>query len=282
VLRVATLNLLVNPAALRERVQHLITELITEDLDFLLQEIRAPKKGEYFALTHLSAALGMPHVLLTQTNTREHHNAIISKHELAPIGAPAGFPDIQPAAAGAVVDGRRVVIVSHHGAWGSHATGTRLQQLRSIDELARHLFTEGGLHLDSATRPVIILGGDLNAVPDSAPIRYLTGMDHHLGHSTVWVDVAAHLGVLEHTTGDPLALSIATASSRPGSPYRPERMPRRRIDYLFVYEWVYGQAGEPVHCRRIATEPFTASDGRELTVSDHYGLLAHLWMPGHE
>jgi len=283
VLRVATINLLHNPDALRERVEHLITELVTEDLDFLLlQEVLNPKKGEYFPPTHISAALGMPHVMFTQTDSRISGNAIISKHALDSIGTPPGFPDSQPAAAAATVNGRRVVVISHHGAWGPHAIGARLTQLRSIDDLARQMFTDQDLHLDAATRPVIVLGGDFNAVPDSAPIRYLTGLDHHLGHSTLWVDAAAHLGVEEHTSGDPVALSVATASGMVGASPRPERRPKRRIDYLFVYEWVYGHAGEPVYCRRIGTAPFTARDGRELTVSDHYGVLAHLWEPGDE
>lgn len=282
-LRVATLNLLHNPDALPARVEHLITELITEDLDFLLlQEVLPPAEDGYFAVQHLALALGMPYVLFVRTDGRTSGNAILSKHELAPIGPPEGFTYVKPAAAATMIDGRRVVVISHHGAWGPHAIAERTSQARSLSDLAHHLFTLDAAHLDTATRPVIILGGDFNAVPDSAPIRYLTGLDHHLGHSTMWIDAAVHAGDPGHTTGDPNAFSIATAAGRRGAPYRPERTPRRRIDYLFVYEWVHGQAGEPVSGRRIAMTPFTAPDGRELTVSDHYGVLAHLWMPGDE
>lgn len=279
-LRVATLNLLHNPDALRERVEHLITELVTEDLDFLLlQEVMPPVDGEYSALPHLALSLGMQHMNFTYDGAKTSGNAILSKHPLTTISAPDGlvFPDRAPAIAETVVDGRRVIVMSYHGAWGPEATATRLIQLRVLDAIARKEFVRGGAHLNRDTRPVIILGGDFNAVPESQPYRYITGLEQVLEHSTLWVDATGGVG---NTAGTPNVLTLATASGRDGAGYRPERQPLRRIDYLFVFEWVYGHAGEPVNARRIADTPFTTADGRDgMTVSDHFGVMAELWMP---
>lgn len=279
-LRVATLNLLHNPDALRERVEHLITELVTEDLDFLLlQEVLPPADNEYNALTHLALSLGMPHMNFTYDQSKTSGNAIISKHPLTPIVAPHGivFPDRAPAIAECYVDGRRVIVMSYHGAWGPDATAARLIQLRILDGIARQEFVRGGAHLNRDTRPVIILGGDFNTLPESQPYRYITGLEQVVEHSTLWVDATGDQGF---TVGERNVLALATAAGMPGAGYRPERQPLRRIDYLFVFEWAYGQAGEPINARRIADTPFTTADGREgMTVSDHYGVMAELWMP---
>ena len=278
-LRVASLNLLHNPDALAERVEHLVTELIAEDLDFmLLQEVLPPDGTGYYAPAHIAASLGMPHVVYTYDPSTTSGNAVLSKHPLTALQLPAGvaFPDRPPAFAETFVDGRRVILASHHAAWGPAAGWARVEQLRIIDAIARQEFVRGGAHLNRDTRPVIILGGDFNATPDSAPIRFITGQDHVQGHSTLWLDATGDVG---HTSGEPTYLSVSTASSHQGGPYRPERTPRRRIDYIFVFEWAHGQAGEPLTARRIADSPFTSSDGRELTVSDHFGLMAEMWMP---
>ena len=279
-LRVATLNLLHNPDALRERVEHLITELVTEDLDFLLlQEVMPEDADGYYAPGHIAVSLGMPHVIYTLDEARKTGNVVMSKHPLTPIfpGEGVVFPDLAPAVAESVVEGRRVIAMSYHGAWGPDAMASRLVQLRILDDIARQEFARGGAHLNRETRPIIILGGDFNATPDTQPIRFITGHEQVLGHSTLWLDATGDVG---HTSGGESALTLATASSMPGAGYRPERQPLRRIDYLFVHQWAYGQAGEPIGARRIADTPFTTADGRDqMTVSDHYGVMAELWMP---
>lgn len=279
-LRVATLNLLHNPDALRERVDHLITELVTEDLDFLLlQEVMPEDATGYYAPGHLAVSLGLKHVVYTFNAEKQSGNAVLSKHPLTPIFGGEGvvFPDLAPAIAETYVDGRRVLAMSYHGAWGPDAHAARLTQLQILDTIARQEFVRGGAHLNQETRPVIVLGGDFNAVPDSAPYRFITGLDQVLGHSTLWLDATGDVG---YTSGDQNPLTIATAQSMPGAGYRPERQPKRRIDFLFVFEWAYGQAGEPVSARRIADTTFTTVDGRDgMTVSDHFGVMAELWMP---
>lgn len=280
-LRVATLNLLHSPYAIGERVQHLITELITEELDFLLlQEVLTPDQADgYDIVATLSAALGMRHVVVSLGAGHRSGNAILSRHHIQGHPHPAFWNGVPPAIGEAAIGGRRVIVMSHHGAWGAGATTQRLEQLKALDDIALAAFTHQGEHLDHRTRPVVILGGDLNATPDSQPVRYLTGLEHVQGHSTMWVDAADWAGDQGHTTGCETALAALTAAHMPGGSYRPGRAPRRRIDYLFVYEWAYGQAGEPHACRRFAMSTFTASDGHELTVSDHYGVLAELWTP---
>ena len=154
-----------------------------------------------------------------------------------------------------------------------------MSQLAVLSDVAHGLFTRDGANLDRRTRPIVILGGDLNAEPGSGPLRFLRGEDAWHGKSALWVDAGEHVGETGHTTGGPMELCVATATGKAGSPYRPERTPLRRIDYVFVYEWAYGQAGEPVAARRFATDTFPTSDGRAFTVSDHYGVVADLWSP---
>lgn len=274
-LRVATLNLLHSTYALNERLSALVEELRDANLDFLLLQEVLPGP----TVDDLADALDLPHTLFEKAPTRKSGNAILSRHELTAGTVRGAFNGPTPAVGHTFIDGREVIVISHHGAWGPDALHERVQEVRAIDAYARHTFTRDGQHLGTDTRPIIILGGDFNAVPDSAPIRYLTGLDTAGESSTLWVDAAAHAGDTGNTSGTPTTLSIATAAGCPGAPYRPERTPLRRIDYLFVYEWCYGQAGEPVAGRRFATHQFLGPDGDLLTVSDHYGVMADLWTP---
>ena len=281
-LRVATLNLLHNPDVLEERVTRLADELADEKLDFLLlQEVFHPGRGTGVdALRVLGDKLGMKHAARTVADGFSDGTAILSRHPLTTLPtrlSPATVtpPPPPPTIARTCIDGRSVVVISHHGAWGPHSAVERMEQLRFLNTVAREEFTRDGAHLDQRTRPVIVLGGDFNAEPSALPIRWLRGDDPYEGESTIWVKASSD----EPTTGGSNPFAISTAQSMPSGSYRPHRTPRRCIDHIFVYEWCYGRAGEPERTRRFAHTTFTDSLGRLRSISDHDGVLVDLWMP---
>lgn len=277
-MRVATLNLLHSTEYLEERVEHLIRLLADERLDFLcLQEVLSEEAAGFDVIWRISDALGLPYTEYASAGGRKDGIATLSRYPLSkPVEGPVnwGEPFLVTES---VIGGRGVYVMNMHGAWG-RKNAERLRQTLYADELAHEFF---GTPVRRETRPVIILAGDLNAVPQAENIRYLLGYDSVGDRSTLWVDAweVADPDAPSDTSGEPSHLARSTAANFRFGTYRPGVLPRRRIDYIFVYEWAWGQAGYPLSTRRIATETFTASDGEELTVSDHFGLLTELFMP---
>lgn len=279
-MRVATLNLLHSTEALEERVNHLIGLLSEERLDFLcLQEVLSPEFAGFDIPQRVGEALGLVHTDFLLREGDASGVATLSRHPLErPLSRKSRTDGSQLLFTKSVVDGRDVYVMNLHAAWGPTKSGDRLREALLADRLAQEFF---GFSQPRETRPVIILAGDLNALPDSESIRYLRGLDSYGGRSTTWVDAwdVAPEGADAWTTGDPTFLTQQTSAARPGGVYDPASGPRRRIDYIMLFEWVWGQAGYPLSIRRFASETFLDSQGRELTVSDHYGLLTELFMP---
>jgi len=105
-----------------------------------------------------------------------------------------------------------------------------------------------------------ILVGDFNAEPDSAEIRYLTGLQSLAGRSLHLFDAWRLRG-----TGDP-----ATWSNR-NSYARAALEPDRRIDYIFCGAPRRDGVGMLEACRVVCD---AAEDG--VWPSDHFGLFAQL------
>ena len=283
-LRVATLNLLAHPYAMRERVTHLAELLADEHVDILmLQEVLRRKNGKANVTAALGDALGLVHFAEQRISGRSSGNVTLSRTPLTKMDVTP--PDSRMLATATIVGGRKVVTINNHGAWGSFNGGARLEEARIADRIARATFDALSPNIDKGyrpprgERPIVIYGGDLNTVPEAAPIRYLTGLDVVDGDSTQWLDAwgAAEPGA-DGATIAPSAYSQIEAGARVDTPYLPERHPRQRYDYLFVHEWSHGHAGDPLRARRFATETFE-HEGRDLTVSDHYGVLADLYLP---
>jgi endonuclease/exonuclease/phosphatase family metal-dependent hydrolase len=108
----------------------------------------------------------------------------------------------------------------------------------------------------------VVLGGDLDAVPDAASIRFLRGLQGLDGFSVRYLDAweAIHPGDEGHTftTRDPLVMQESVVT----------REEPRRIDYLFVRCTDDGPTLDIADCRLIFDEPPWASD--------HFGLVADL------
>jgi endonuclease/exonuclease/phosphatase family metal-dependent hydrolase len=173
----------------------------------------------------------------------------------------------RPAVA-AVVSGpgqRPWTVLSVHLSWGAANEGLRLQQARAIEAI--------GAHAAIDPDAVVVIGGDFNALPDSATLRYLHGLDPDAdGGSTQWVDAWDTAGDGPGITSDPLNIH-ADATARNVGITRPDLLPARRIDFVLVRGYAYGRPGCPLEAHLVGDDA-TAS-----TPSDHYGISTLLWAP---
>jgi endonuclease/exonuclease/phosphatase family metal-dependent hydrolase len=143
--------------------------------------------------------------------------------------------------------------------WRPDAEAARERQAVEVTELdARH----------RGTVPTII-AGDLNAGPEAASIRYLSGSQTLRGRSVHYHDawtVAGHGPGHTWSVENPLAAAeIDRVIGQPGH--------RRRIDYVFV-----GSAhAHPRACARITAARLVADHPVEgIWLSDHAGVLVDL------
>jgi endonuclease/exonuclease/phosphatase family metal-dependent hydrolase len=154
-------------------------------------------------------------------------------------------------AATLIVEFDDLVVVNHFPSWAPAQEAARERETvaaaRLVEELA------GDRH--------VVLGGDLDAVPDAASIRFLRGLQGLDGFSVRYLDAwgALHRGEDGHTftTRNPLVMEESSVT----------REEPRRIDYLFVRCTDDGPTLDVRDCRLIFTDP---------VASDHYGLVADL------
>lgn len=278
-MRIATLNLLHSTTSIQDRVEHLIDLLVEENLDFLcLQEVLNPETAGFDIVQRLGEALGLPHSDFIGLPDDNHGVATLSRYPLVrEIPEPLVWSKPMLVTR-SEVGGRNVYVLNLHASWGSRNGTHRMQEVLYADNLATQFF---GRDNTREERPVVVLAGDLNMLPESEGVRYLRGLQTHKERSTTWVDAweAADEGAEAWTTGDPTYLTQQTSGGRKGGVYDTASAPRRRIDYILVFEWAWGQAGYPMSTRRFASEVFLDSTGRKMAVSDHYGVLTDLFMP---
>lgn len=176
-------------------------------------------------------------------------------------------PQCSWAVFGEADSGRAVAVVNLHGIWGGDRAYEREQQMLHAVRWAE------SLRQQLADRdPLLILGGDLNAEPESSVVRYLTGLQPIGTEGTYWVDAWAHAGDDSpgHTTSADSVWFLETA--RAVGIQRPESVPPRRIDYLFVRDWVYGRRGQPLDAR----VDLTGTDRLGTHASDHFAVTTVL------
>lgn len=145
-----------------------------------------------------------------------------------------------------------LLVVNHKPSWRPGA-----ERERQAQAAVTALFiaeTVGG------TGRAVLLGGDLDAEPDSPSIRLLS--DSSAGYEDLW---------------------RACNPGEPGATFAPSVNPLvqemreegdRRIDYLFAGGGPLGPAMVPRRCERVLTAPVDGVWG-----SDHFGLLAELDAP---
>ena len=123
----------------------------------------------------------------------------------------------------------------------------------------------------AADRPdlSVVLMGDLNAGPDAASVRFLTGRQSLAGVSVRYEDAWA-----------------AVHGDEPGHTFTPRNplvrageMPLergRRIDHVMTRSGAHGPPLDVAGCHLVFDRPV---DG--VWASDHFGVLAELWRPDH-
>lgn len=162
-----------------------------------------------------------------------------------------------------------MVIFNGHLPWGGTNEPSRLAFALRASQLAHDI-------KENDPQALVYLNGDLNTEPDSDTLRYLQGKHIYNGQSTYWADAWSMFNdptVDGHTSRNEGLEAIETAHGV-GITY-PHLMPKRRIDYILGYGWIYGRVGTPVNIERFGFG--TTSNGRSL--SDHYGLYSDLWIP---
>lgn len=164
--------------------------------------------------------------------------------------------------------GRIYNVISAHLAWGGHAEGHRRLQAISIDQAA-------SAAQEKNFGSVTVLAGDLNCTPLSSTIRYLSGLEPLSDNtSTLWVDSWSYCrdATANGFTVKPVNYLAASTAMQVGI-IDPLQIPDRRIDYIFVKDWIYGRPGSP-----IKSDIFGSEFSPEFA-SDHGGVVISLWDP---
>ncbi len=263
--RVVTWNLDHHPLDLKTRRGQATDLLKSLDADAIcLQELPGEEGREDAQI--IAARLGMKVAAEGSTGTYVLTRCPILRR----VDFPFSFTDTG-SATGALIEkeGQRFLVVSAHLAWGSGREAARLSQSIEMDRIiGEHAslepFRTGG------NQVVAVIGGDLNAEPTAASIRYLTGLGVENGFSTLWTDAWCRGEGLGITSSAKNPLAARTALSSSGIELVGD-IPERRIDYILVRGYAYGRTGAPVY-----TKLFGTPDTDDIVVSDHYGLVSDL------
>jgi endonuclease/exonuclease/phosphatase family metal-dependent hydrolase len=150
----------------------------------------------------------------------------------------------------------RVLVVCHGNSWPWWAERERELQAVAVVRRINDLLADRPAH--------VVVGGDFNATPDTASMRFWTGRQSLDGLSTAYRDC------WESVHGDALGWTVdpanpLTAKDEPGLDRG------RRIDYLLVRCADHGPTLAITDCRQVLETPV---DG--VWPSDHFGVLADL------
>jgi endonuclease/exonuclease/phosphatase family metal-dependent hydrolase len=175
--------------------------------------------------------------------------------------------------AGAIVrtsSHRQILLISCHLPWGALREHRRLEHLHQINNQVIQIMN----HLPSDSLAVI--AGDFNTIPSGESLRYLRGEFGDFQNSTYWVDVWDEERDGPGFTFDPrIQNKNLIRTAKYSEVLRPELMPPRRLDYIFVRGWIYGKPGSPLRAKTIGN----SVDSRGLHASDHFGVEAEIWDP---
>lgn len=142
-----------------------------------------------------------------------------------------------------VLAGQNLNLFTAHLAHGFHNELERVRALELVEAIAKELEAK-----DSTS--VSILGGDLNALPESRSLRYMKGLELNLAQtsSTHWVDAWEACGdASTWTTNDHSVNPLGMLTAKRVGVQLPEYIPARRIDYLLTRGWAYGKTGCPIN-----------------------------------
>jgi endonuclease/exonuclease/phosphatase family metal-dependent hydrolase len=252
-----------------EQRQRAIVETIraTNPDVLCLQEVWAHHSGAGLAEI-VSEALGYHVVSSTRIGRSDvgFTNAVLSRW-------PASLAADEPLPRSDGTPGhRRVVAASVATPWGAWPVASTHLDHRFDGSAARqlqcHRLLEVACELrgDPTTDLPLILGADLNAVPDSVEVRRLTGRD------------AGHPGIVFSDAWEQCGEGPGWTWTR-DNPYSADSAwPNRRIDYVLV-SWPRPKpTGNPVRAWLAGTAPAEA-DGSAVWPSDHAAVVVDITTP---
>jgi endonuclease/exonuclease/phosphatase family metal-dependent hydrolase len=146
----------------------------------------------------------------------------------------------------------RVSFTCTHLHWKFRHGEVRERQVQAVCDLVLRRRVRGGF-------PSILVG-DFNAEPDSAEIRYVTGLQSLAGRSVAFLDAWRTVG-----QGAGITWSNRNAYARLALE------PDRRIDYIFTGFPLRSGVGQLLDCRVVCNDE---KDG--VWPSDHFGVYAEL------
>ena len=285
-IKIATWNLLYFDWDIHNRLDEAAAHLLEADV-VCLQEVRVSNvihAGE--ALAHKLGMNVVSNVKYGQSKNNapnfdkdvDIYSCIMSKLPVLESGRIEYSDAGNKAAATVLLDTPQslLLIISAHLDWGGEKEATRLNQVNTINE-AVQIYKERIENVYEKDA-IIILAGDFNALPESKTVRYMKGLEADKSlNPSYWLDaweVAEEKNDSEGATSSPrnnhLAHKVAESFV-----LRPNAIPDRRIDYIFVNGWSYGKAGHVFSCDVIGKDKIVG----ETLASDHYGLLATIWNP---
>lgn len=256
--RIATWNIWHHAWRLEERLDGITRVLSRENCDAVLlqesttfrdsttAEILAERLGMVATLGEgVLTPAGMSSVaVLTKQKPTSIHRPRVDANQITSPG--------QYLAVTTEINSHRCYLGSAHLAWGGNAERHRRSEIEIINQHAQEHYEE-----------ITVVAGDFNALPESSAVRYIKGLDG----PDFWIDAWLEAGEGPGYTSVGANINAAVTAADRGI-NRPELLPQRRIDYMFVREWAYGKTGCPVEAHLIGVPPDEHSD--------HYGLSVEL------
>lgn len=145
-----------------------------------------------------------------------------------------------------------------HFPWGAAQAAARVATAQEIEEFA------------ATTTGTTVLGGDFNDVPNSQPLRYLTGLEEVSGSGASWTSCWEERETFPTARFDG---GWAQSTARGVGITHPELLPHHRtIDYLLTRGWNHGFPGSFLKVEKFGISRLRNGWG----LSDHYGILAEI------
>jgi endonuclease/exonuclease/phosphatase family metal-dependent hydrolase len=285
-IKIATWNLLYFDWDIQNRLDEAAAHLLEADV-VCLQEVRGSNvihAGE--ALAHKLGMSVASNVKYMQSENKapnfdkdvDVYSCILSRFPALESGRIEYAEGKNRAAATVLLETPKslLLVLSAHLDWGGENESVRLAQANSLNE-AVSIYKERIENVYEKDA-IIVLAGDFNALPEAQSIRYLKGLavENSL-NPAFWLDAWEvadekndEIGATSSPRGNHLAHRVAETFC-----LKPELVPDRRIDYIFVNGWAYGSAGHVFSCDVIGKDKIVG----ETLASDHYGLLATIWNP---
>lgn len=169
--------------------------------------------------------------------------------------------------------GREMLVISSHLEWGGPKTYVRARQAKEINSFVLKELKDKPYR--SGDAPVVVWGGDFNAVPDSLPIQYITGKMPVDNNGTFWIDAWETSGDGSEGYTNVASTVWAKETALNVGIIHPEVIPPRRIDYIFLYDWAYGRPGYPMNTEIRGNKSLYG----DTLGSDHFAVVTELWDP---